>query len=103
MITTIAELLMKIMEKEKEVLARQPNLNHMPMLGDMYEGLARDVLNKAVFEGLNLNVVEGKIRFKDGRLSGQLDCMIIEGGGEQLPYTNHYLCDIEKVIAIFEV
>ncbi|MFA6962721.1 MAG: DUF6602 domain-containing protein [Opitutaceae bacterium] len=103
MITTIADLLMKIMEKEKEVLARQPDLNHMPMLGDMYEGLARDVIDKAVFGGLNLKVVEGKIRLNNGKLSGQIDCIVAEGDGEKLPYTNHYIYNIENVIAIVEV
>lgn len=103
MIITIADLLTKIIEKEKEVLARQPDLNHMPMLGDMYEGLARNIIDKAIFDGLNLKVAEGKIRFKNGKYSDQIDCIVAEGDGERIPHTSHFIYDIDKVVAIFEV
>jgi len=103
MITTVADLLQALIEQEKVVLARQPELNHAPMLGDMYEGLARHILDKAIFNGLNLRVCEGKIRDSQGNLSGQLDCMIVEGEGEQLPFTEHFLYDISRVIAVVEV
>lgn len=103
MIVTTADLLWKLVEKEKKVLAAQPDLNHAPMLGDMYEGLAKHVVNRALFEGLNLNVSDGKIRFRDGSLSGQMDVIVAYGEGTQLPYTEHRLYDFDQVIAVFEV
>jgi hypothetical protein len=103
MITTVADFLQALIEREKAVLARQPRLNHAPMLGDMYEGLARNVLDRAIFDGLNLQVCEGKIRDAEGKLSGQVDCMIVEGEGDRLPFTDHFLYDVSKVIAAVEV
>lgn len=103
MITTVADFLQQLMAKEVEVLAQQPDLNHMPMLGDMYEGLARELLSKALFKGLDLRVTQGKIKFNDGTLSGQIDCMIVVGQGHNLPYTQHYIYKIEQLIAVVEV
>lgn len=102
MITTVADLLLKIIAREKEVLAQQPDLNHMPMLGDMYEGLARSILSYSIFKGLGLNVVEGKIKYTDGTLSPQMDCMIVVGDGYKLPFTEHYIYSFGQVIAVVE-
>lgn len=103
MINTVADFLHALIEKEKAILAKQPELNHAPMLGDMYEGLARQILNKAIFKGLNLRVVEGKIEDSQGNLSGQIDCMIVEGDGRRLPHTDHYIYHYSKAIAAIEV
>ncbi len=102
MITTVADLLDALVEREKLVLAKQPELNHGPMLGDMFEGLTRSLAEKAVFKGLDLRVVEGKIKDSDGNLSNHMDCMIVEGNGHRLPYTDHHIYPFEKVIAVIE-
>ena len=68
----------------------------------MYEGLAKDILNKALFKGLNLSVKDGFVRDADGNLSKQIDCMIVEGDGKQIPNTDHYIYDFENVVAILE-
>ena len=91
------------MEKEKGVIAQQPKLNHMPLLGSMYEGLAKHVVSTAIFEGLDLRVVDGKVRFKDGKLSGHIDVMVAQGVGQQLPYTKSWIYDCAKVVAVIEV
>lgn len=103
MIVTAADLMQALVEKEKGVIAKVPNLNHMPMLGAMYEGLAKSVVKRGIFEGLDLRVVDGKVRFSDGSLSGQIDVMIVEGEGEQLPHTESWIYPGEKVIAVLEV
>jgi hypothetical protein len=103
MITTVADLLEALVEREKNLLAKQPKLNHAPMLGDMYEGLTRSFVEKALFKGLNLRVVEGKIEDSKGKLSDQIDCMIVEGDGHQLPHTDHYIYPYDRVIAVMEI
>jgi hypothetical protein len=103
MIKTAADLFQKIIEAESRVIKAQPDLNHMPMLGDMYEGLARHAIEQVVFDGLGLAVVQGKIKYSNGSLSGQIDCMIVGGEGHQLPYSPHFIYDIENVIAVIEI
>lgn len=91
------------MERERAVLEAQPELNHNPMLGDMYEGLARHLITRGVLKGLDIQVAGGKIRFKDKSLSGQLDAIVAYGAGELLPYTQHRIFDFTNVIAVVEV
>jgi hypothetical protein len=103
MIATVADLVEELVAKEKAVIEKQPGLNHMPMLGDMYEGLAKHLVRAAIFKGLDLNVVDGKVRLKDGTITGQIDVMVVEGQGTQLPFTEHWIYPIENVVAVFEV
>ena len=102
MLNTVSDLLEALLEKEKEILNRQ-NISHPGTIGDMYEGLTREILNQTLFKGLNLFVRDGFVRGEDGSLSKQIDCMIVEGDGELIPHTNHYIYDFENVIAIVEV
>lgn len=81
MLNTVSDLLQKLLEKEKDVLKTQ-QITHPGIIGDMYEGLAKNILDKALFKGLNLSVKDGFVRGDDGRLSRQIDCMIVEGDGE---------------------
>ncbi len=69
----------------------------------MYEGLTKDILNKSIFNELNIKVVSGKIKNSKGIYSGQIDCMLVEGDGENIPYTNEYIYDVNNVIAVIEV
>lgn len=102
MIKTIANLLEELRKQEIAVL-KSYKLQHGPMIGDMYEGLTRHLLDRSLFSNLELRVVGGKIRNSKGDLSHEIDCMIVEGNCEKIPYTQHYLCDVERVIAIVEV
>lgn len=103
MIKTAADLLGKLIEAESRIIESQPDLNHMPMLGDMYEGLARHALEQVVFDGLGLRVAQGKIKYSNDALSGQIDCMIVSGEGHQLPHSPHFIYDIGNVIAVIEI
>lgn len=69
----------------------------------MYEGLTRDLVRRAVFAQLDLRVVDGKVRDRDGQLSGQIDCMLVEGTGEPIPYTESFVYPIDQVVAVIEV
>jgi len=57
MIRTVAELLEKLMEKERETLPEYDDIQHPGLFGEMYEGLAKALVGKALFEGMDLRVV----------------------------------------------
>lgn len=103
MIRTVADLLTAFRDNELAAIEPFRVVGHGPMIGDMYEGLSRRILELAIFDGLGLRVVKGKIINAAGKLSDQIDCMLVHGEGRQLPHTEHYIYDIEQVIAVLEV
>ncbi|HAK6133116.1 TPA: hypothetical protein H2R23_003927 [Salmonella enterica] len=101
MITKISDLLRDLIEIEKNKL-NEYELHHSPSIGRMYEGLTEKFLSMLIPKELNIRVVSGFI-CDDDVLSRQIDCMIVFGDGEEIPYTNEYKWDIRKVIAVFEI
>lgn len=101
MIRTAADLLAKFVERERTVLDAY-ELTHGPTIGSMYEGLTRSILDKAIPTDLGVQVVSG-FAFFGQQLSGELDCMVVRGIGEQIPYTDKYKWHISNLIAVFEV
>ncbi|TDC17417.1 DUF6602 domain-containing protein [Actinomadura bangladeshensis] len=79
------------------------NIKHAPTIGDMYEGLSADLLGRAIPGSLGLRIVTGFAADGHGNMSGQLDCMLVRGDGEKLPYTNAYVWHVKDVIAVIEV
>lgn len=73
------------------------------MIGDMYEGLTRDLLSRSLFADLDLRVVTGKVRIDANTYSSQIDAMVVIGDGEQMPFSQHYLYPPEQVVAAIEV
>jgi hypothetical protein len=102
MITSVATLLRKLMEKETGQLAQQ-KISHPPTIGAMYEGLTRDILDRAIPASLNLRIVEGFIEDTQGARSPQVDVMLVSGEGRQTPFTDSYVWPIQDVIAVIEV
>ena len=102
MIRTTADLLAALLEKESANLEGYSFVKHPTLIGDMYEGLTKDLLNKSIFDQPDLRVVDGKIKAHDEELSGQIDCMIVEGNGDQIPYTTSWIYPLEQVIAVVE-
>lgn len=102
MIKTVAEFLRKLMEQEAKRLDSY-EIKHAPTIGDMYEGLSKDLLGRAIPHELNLQIVSGFITDGAGGLSGQIDCMLVRGSGEQIPYTDTYKWHVRDVIAVFEI
>jgi hypothetical protein len=102
MIKSIAELLQAFIKKEVEYLDSQ-KIKHAPTIGKMYEGLAQDLLTKGIPAEWGLKVAEGFITNKRGEISNQIDCMLVIGDGEIIPYTNNYKYDIDNVIAVLEI
>jgi hypothetical protein len=101
MIETIAQLLKAFSDNERRQLDAQ-KIEHGPTIGAMYEGLTRELLDRAVPPQLELRVLSGFAYFKD-HTSGELDCMLVRGDGERVPYTEKYRWHISNVIAVLEV
>jgi hypothetical protein len=101
-IRTVSDLLSGILRDELPKLDNAP-VKHAPTIGDMYEGLSSELLNHALPDGLGLRVVSGFACDGRGALSGQLDCMVVRGEGEKLPYTESYVWHVKDIIAVIEV
>ncbi|CAA6823203.1 MAG: Unknown protein [uncultured Sulfurovum sp.] len=101
MIKNIANLLSQIINEEKKKL-NEYNMKHGPTIGKMYEGLTSELLKKSIPNNLSLKVVTGII-YNDNNMTGEIDCMIVAGNGEKIPYTNSYKWHIKDVIAVIEV
>lgn len=101
MIRTVAELLKGLADRERKVLDAY-ELAHGPTIGSMYEGLTRSILDTTIPPALGLHVVSG-FAFFGNQMSGELDCMLVRGTGEQVPYTEKFKWHISDVIAVLEV
>lgn len=103
MIRTVEDLIKNLIEVGR-TLIDNTGIEHRPSIGDMYEGLTKSILEKAVFEGLNLNIVVSSfIQNRKGELSYEMDAMLIEGQAKQLPFTEKYIVTEDQVIAVFQV
>ena len=99
MIRTISDLLNEFIKKEVEILNEQ-DIKHPTTIGSMFEGLTEEILHQSLFEGLNLKVV------KNSFISGcdtEFDILLVEGEGEQIPYTTRYRFLPEQVLAVIQV
>jgi hypothetical protein len=52
---------------------------------------------------LQLQVVSGFVEGIGGTLSGQVDCMLVQGEGTAIPHTSSYKWPVRDVLAVFEV
>ncbi len=102
MITSYADLLKRFIEVELEILDKY-QISHAPTIGDMYEGLTHNFLNRSIPHELNLQIVDGFIANDNGEISSQIDCMLVSGEGERIPHTDHYKFKSKNVIAVIEV
>ncbi len=102
MIKNISELLQGFMAEETAKLNAY-ELKHGPTIGDMYEGLSAEILNRAIPPQLNLKIVEGFIIDGNESISGQMDCMLVRGEGELIPHTKSFKWHVKDVLVVFEV
>lgn len=102
MIHDVSELLQGIIHEERSKLDEY-SLKHGPTIGKMYEGLALDILGRAIPESLGLQLQHGIIHDGKGSMSGEIDCMLVMGHGEKIPYTESYKWHVKDVIAVIEV
>ncbi len=103
MIHTVAHLLEEIQKRGIELIRKYEIVDHPVLIGDMYEGLTQEMLNASLFAGLDLKVVAGKIKNGRGLLSDEIDCMLVEGNGESIPFTDKFIYHYNQVIAVIQV
>ncbi|WP_141566377.1 DUF6602 domain-containing protein [Pseudonocardia sp. N23] len=101
MIRSFADLLQEVMRRESAVLA-DVKVKHAPTIGEMYEGLSKKLLATTFPADLDLRVVSGFVADGDN-LSGQIDCMLVRGAGNRIPYTQEFVWSAPDVLAVFEV
>lgn len=97
------ELIEKIRDKGVEDIQPLLNIGHNPTIGDMYEGLVSKLLNITLKPLENLMVVSGKIKNFNDNYSNQIDCMVVDGVIQKIPFTEDYIVAPENVIAVIEV
>jgi len=102
MIRNFAEFLEEFRLREKKKLDEY-NLKHAPTIGEMYEGLTSNILARAIPSGVGLKIVSGFIHDGKDKLSRQIDCMLVQGDGQTIPYTGNFKWHIKDVIAVFEI
>lgn len=103
MISTVAELLERFLSMEAKILAAH-SVEHRPTIGEMYEGLTKEALSRAIPAALCLRLVDGFVEGHDGKLSPQIDIMLVKGGtGRRIPHTTRYVWPINDVLAVFEI
>lgn len=107
LIYSIADMLLKLKEEEENKISKFseefPHSLHRTIIGDMYEGLTKKLLEKTIFKELNLKITSGQIINKKGDFSTEIDCMIVVGDGVPIPNTEKHIYDISDVIAVIEV
>lgn len=99
MINTLSDLLKSFVEAEKAALNKY-DIKHRPTIGDMYEGLTKELVNRSIFTGLNL--VVSTQSFIEG-CDTEFDVILAEGDGETIPYTTSKKYLPSQVIAVFQV
>ena len=72
MITTLADLLQQLLERESEKLDEY-KLEHGPTIGKMYEGLMAKALEYAIPSSVDLNVSSGFIYNSRGTETPEID------------------------------
>lgn len=103
MITNLADILHELAQREAKLLGESP-ITHPTMIGTMYEGLTKDILERALPPGLDLRIVGGLVVDGHGGMSGQIDCMLVRGQGDPVPYSPGQFCwHVKDVLAVFEV
>ncbi|MEZ4945564.1 MAG: hypothetical protein R2804_08560 [Cyclobacteriaceae bacterium] len=67
MIKTVSDFLEKLKLEEKKKIDAL-GIKHRPTIGNTYEGLTSDILDKAIFKGLNLNIFSNSfVKAPDGK------------------------------------
>ena len=102
-INTVKDLMDSLKEKGISEIEDFLYIKHGPTIGAMYEGLTKELMDKAIFKDVDLKVCSGFISNSKGELSKQIDCMIVMGIGKQIPYTGDYIYNINQVVAVIEV
>ena len=85
-----------------EILGAQ-KITHTVTIGNMYEGPTRELLDKAISSALDLSVAHGLIEDAHGDQSREIDCMLVDGPGREIPHTTRRIYALADVVAGVEV
>lgn len=100
---SLANILEDFIAVEKKKL-NEYDLSHAPSIGNMYEGLTGAVVDRIIPTNLDLRIVTGFVIDDNGYTSGQIDRMLVQGEGEEVPYSGgQFKYHIKDVLVIFEV
>jgi hypothetical protein len=100
LIKSVADFLEQLRQAENQVLKEQ-DIKHAPTIGDMYEGLTQEILSKAMPSDVDISA--GFLTDDSGQLSDELDCLVVCGEGEVVPYTTKRKYHIDDVVAVVQV
>lgn len=103
MIKSISDFLEELKKNGIEIIKKSEYIKHPGLIGEMYEGLTNDLLNKSIFKDFDLRISSGKIKNNSGDISSQIDSMLVVGEGEIIPFTDKKVYHYSQVIAILEV
>ncbi|WP_136678600.1 DUF6602 domain-containing protein [Neptunomonas sp. XY-337] len=101
-VSSLAEILQDFIEVEDKKY-NDFQYNHNPTLGAMYEALTENVVGRMLPPNLGLSIVSGFIYDDKGYRSGEIDRMLVMGGGKQLGLTDKYEYHIKDILVVFEV
>lgn len=105
MIETISDFLESFKRHAlNKIKERESDIKHRPTIGNIFEGLTSSLLQKSIFKGLNLKIVEQSFIYNDsGKISPEMDCLLVVGEGIKISFTNQYKYHIKDVIAVIQV
>ncbi|MBK8392045.1 MAG: hypothetical protein IPL23_23470 [Saprospiraceae bacterium] len=105
MISTVADFLEEFKKYAIEKIeADEKDVVHRPTIGNIFEGLTSNILDKAIFKDFNLKIVQKSFIYNDSNImSPEMDCLIVVGDGINISFTNQYKYHIKDVIAVIQV
>lgn len=101
MIDTVADLLEAMIAAER-VLLNAEEITHRPTIGAMWEDLSQDIMRRSL-PCKGLGVSSGFIEGSEGRLSAEMDCLLVNGPGRAIHRSDKRIYQPDEVIAIIQV
>ena len=95
--------MLRALAERESALIEGARIRHAPTIGSMYERLTTQLLEYVLPEDADLSLVAGFAEDTTGKLSGQIDCMLVSGSGTPVPHTDLFKWPVKDVIAVFEV
>lgn len=105
MINTVSDLLEQFKTHALEQIStKEKDIKHRVTIGEMFEGLTQELLSKALFKDLGLQIVKRSFIYNDqGTLSDEMDCLLVVGEGLRIAFSDRYRFHIKDVIAVIQV
>ncbi len=100
---TLADVLHQLIETKRDEFRAFDYVKHPTVIGDAYENLTKRLLERSIPDGMNISIKKGFIRNGEGKLSNQVDCMIVEGEGTRMLETDYWEYPTQQVIMYVEV